>query len=84
MRLWIPGIEIVRKKFDLTTISWPPSAGRSPRTGPTKLGGSFVYPERYLYETLHLYKLPSARRDLPNELSPFHHISYATDRKSAL
>ncbi len=24
------------------------------------------YPERYLYDTLGLYKLPSARRDLPN------------------
>ncbi len=24
------------------------------------------YPESYLYDTLGLYKLPSARRDLPN------------------
>ncbi len=25
-----------------------------------------AYPESYLYDTLGLYKLPSARRDLPN------------------
>ena len=57
---WTAAYRAIQWNTERRLQSWLRRRTSQPGTGYRQ------YPESYLYETLGLYKLPSARRDLPN------------------